>query len=331
MILIIGHASPARAATDDDAVVLAKVDGQPVTRAELDAAIKRLGANPQAAGMLARVQAEVLEQLIDERLLRAEIERAGITVSDSDVAKAFEEAEVSLAARGTSLEAFLARTGGNERDFRTRLAFDLGINRLLTPKLTTAALEKTFAHHRRELDGTVVRASHIVLRPPSGAENEAVAAVLARADRIRREILRGELSFAGAAKKYSAGPSRHRGGDVGFFPRRGAMQEEFAKQAFAAAKGEISRPFVTPFGVHLVMVTAVEPGRSDLAAVRPLVEQLLAQEVLRGIVLAARQRVAIEYAPGVAHFDPASLAGDPANRRIVVEPRPQAAAPTPQN
>lgn len=318
MTMLLG--ATAGAAPPEDAAVLARIDGRPIVRAEIDAALRRLGGNSLAAGMLARVQAELLEQLIDERLLRAEIDRAQVGVTAADVDTAFEEARTQLAARGASMEQFLTSSGRSEQEFRDRLAFDLGINRLLTPKLTTAALEATFARQRRDLDGTLVRASHIVLRPSSGAAEEGIASVMARADRIRREVLRGSLSFAEAAKKYSAGPSRHRGGEVGTFPRRGVMTEDFAKQAFSLATGEISRPFVTPFGVHLVTVTAVEPGKKDLAAVRPLVEQLLAQEVLRGIVVTARQRAAIEYEPGVPHFDPATIAGDPASRRIVVEP-----------
>lgn len=315
---------------DDGGAILARVDGQPVYRAEVDAAVRRLGVNPQAADLLTRVRAEVLEQLIDERLLQAEVQRAQITVSDKDIDKAFEDARIQLAARGGSIEQFLVRTGRSEREFRERLRFDLGIKRLLLPKLTTAALEAMFARHHRDLDGTLVRVSHIILRPPAVAGGDGLASVVARADRIRRDILRGSLSFAEAAKRYSAGPSRHRGGDLGGFPRHGAMQEEFAKQAFALAKGEISRPFVTPFGVHLVTVTDVSPGNADLAVVRPLVEQLLAQDLLRGMVLAARQRTAIEYEPGVAHFDPATLTEDPANRRIVVEAAPSPVAPSPE-
>lgn len=293
--------------------------------------MRRLGATPPAAGLAGRLQAEVLEQVIDERLLRAEIERAQIAIRDKDVDTAFEEARIQLAARGASMEKFLVSSGRSEQEFRERLAFDLGIKRLLLPKLTTAALEATFAKHRRDLDGTLVRVSHIVLRPPSGAGGDGLADVLARADRIRRDILRGSLSFADAAKRYSAGPSRHRGGDLGAFPRRGAMHEEFAKQAFALAKGEISRPFATPFGVHVVAVTDVSQGKADLTAVRPLVEQLLAQELLRGMVATARQRTPIEYSPGVAHFDPATAAQEPASRRIVVEPAPRPVAPGQEN
>ncbi len=310
-----------------DAVVAARVDGESVLRAELDARVRQRTGDPRAAEAPLGIQAEVIESLVDERLIRAEIKRARIEVGPEEVDKAFEQIRTDLELQGVSMEEFLRRGDRTEQDLRERIKLDIGINRLLAPQLTPAAVEAAFAQRRRDLDGTLVRASHIVLRPPSGPGEEAVSQTLVRADRIRREILRGSLSFAEAAKRYSSGPSRHRGGDVGGFPRHGAMYEEFARQAFALAKGEISRPFVTPSGVHLVMVTVIQPGTVDLFDIRPQVEQLLSQELLRGIVLAARQRVAIEFAPGVAHFDPTTLAGDPANRRIVVEPGLPASTP----
>lgn len=305
------------------AVVVARLDGKPILRAELDAALRRLGSGPAAAA-----QAQVLEQLIDERLVRAEIDRAAVAASEKEINAAFEQAQRQVTARGVTMDQFLAQSGRTEREFRDRLALDLGINRLLAPKLTTAALEAEFAAHRRELDGSMVRASHIVLRPPSAVSETAVANGLAQAERIRRDVLRGSLSFADAAKKHSAGPSRHRGGDVGMFPRHGVMNELFAKQVFTLAKGEISKPFITPFGIHLVTVTAVEPGTNDLAAVRPLVEQLLAQRLLREIVMAARRRARIEYEPGVPRLDPATVSEDAAEGRTVMERgQPEPAAP----
>jgi hypothetical protein len=235
---------------------------------------------------------------------------------------------LQVAARGGSMEQFLEQSGLAEKEFRDRLAFELGMKRLLMPQLTTATLEATFARHRRELDGSLVRASHIVLRPPSTAGDASIADVIARAARIRSEILRGSLTFADAAKKYSAGPSRHRGGDIGLFPRNSVMNDAFAKQAFTLARGEISQPFLTPFGVHLLTVTAVEPGRNDFTSVRPVVERLASQEVLRKIVAEARRRIPIEYEAGVPHLDPPAPVDTAGERRVVWGPdRPQTAPP----
>ena len=156
----------------------------------------------------------------------------------------------------------------------------------------------------------------------AGRGEEAIEECLTRAAAIRRRILEGELTFAAAARAHSAGPSRRRDGDVGSMPRRSSAHEEFARQAFSLAKGDISPPFVTPFGVHIVQVTDMQPGERTLVSLRPQIEQLLAQQVVRDAVAEMRRGTPVEYSPGVAHFDPATPAEGSQPRRVVVAGQP---------
>lgn len=93
-----------------------------------------------------------------------------------------------------------------------------------------------------------VRASHIIISSKNG---EKVAQE--KINKIYSEIKDG-LSFEEAAKKYSEDGSASTGGDLGFF-RRGMMVKEFEDVAFNTKKGEISKPFKTEFGYHILMVT----------------------------------------------------------------------------
>lgn len=93
-----------------------------------------------------------------------------------------------------------------------------------------------------------VRASHIIISSKNG---EKVAQE--KINKIYNEIKNG-LSFEEAAKKYSEDGSANTGGDLGFF-RRGIMVKEFEDVAFNTKKGEISKPFKTEFGYHILMVT----------------------------------------------------------------------------
>ena len=86
-----------------------------------------------------------------------------------------------------------------------------------------------------------VKASHILVGRKSEAE------------KLRQQILDGEITFEDAAKKYSLCPSREEGGDLGFFPR-GVMAGPFEKAAFSLPIGEISQPVETRFGWHLIKV-----------------------------------------------------------------------------
>lgn len=93
-----------------------------------------------------------------------------------------------------------------------------------------------------------VRASHIIISSKNG---EKVAQE--KINKIYSEIKDG-LSFEEAAKKYSEDGSASTGGDLGFF-RRGMMVKEFEDVAFNTKKGEISKPFKTEFGYHILKVT----------------------------------------------------------------------------
>ena len=141
--------------------------------------------------------------------------------------------------------------------------------------------------------------------------------MLEKAAGIRRDIEDGQLSFVEAVRRFSAGQSRLRDGDLGFIPRHGLMHEAFAAAAFRLASGEVSQPFLTPFGVHLVTVTEVAPGRGSLSTARSEVQKLLAAELLREMLEAKQQSVEIVYSAGIPHF--AKAVGTDPLRTVVIE------------
>jgi peptidyl-prolyl cis-trans isomerase SurA len=70
---------------------------------------------------------------------------------------------------------------------------------------------------------------------------------------LRDRILNGE-NFNELAKKYSQEPAAQMsGGELGY-NGRGAMVYQFEKVAFALKKGEISQPFESPFGFHIMQL-----------------------------------------------------------------------------
>ncbi|MGB8854589.1 MAG: peptidylprolyl isomerase [Pirellulales bacterium] len=318
----VGRAVEPPADTGPSAVV-ATVGSVPILRAELDAVLQRVGSvgpDASAVNRPVQVQAAAIEQLIDQRLLRAEIDREGIVVGAAEIDAALGRLRAQMTARGVEWMAFLAKTGRDEEFLREQIALELGLDKLIKPLLRADAVEAAFAKHRREVDGTRLRVSHVVLRPDVGRGDEAVQDCLRQAEQIRGSIVRGEVSFAAAARRHSVGPSRLQAGDLGWITRRAPCIEEFNRAAFALAKGDISQPFTTPYGVHLVTVTDAEPGRLGLDAVRPQIESMLAADILRERIARARSATTIEYAPGVPHFDPAAPAGPGQPRRVVVEP-----------
>lgn len=311
-----GAAPPAGAA----ASVAIMVGDSPISRAELDAAVARAaqGRLLDPAARL-RLAAETVEQLVDERLLRRELEAQQVTVDEDEVANVITRMRSQLSQRNIPFDTFLAQSGRDETSLRNQIRLEAALNKLLVPKLTKEALDAAYAKHRRDIDGTLVRASHIVLRPDPGRGADAIAHLERRASQLRSEILQGSISFAEAARTHSAGPSRRQGGDIGFFPRQGTLDEDFVRQAFALAKGEMSKPFATGFGVHLVLVTDVKPGDGRPDTLRPQLEKLVAQDALREILASGRQSTPIEYGRGVPHFETDADRDRPATRVVVVD------------
>ena len=127
--------------------------------------------------------------------------------------------------------------------------------------------------------------------------------MLSRAEKIRAGILAEEMTFAEAAERYSAGPSRQRGGDLGFLPRHGLLTEEFSSQVFKLIKGEVSKPFVTPYGVHLAKVTDVDPGTVEPETFRQQIAQIAYQKILQAFLLQCQKKTPIELKPGIMAID----------------------------
>lgn len=312
-------------AADDDlpggtAVVVARIDDEPIYRAAYSEVLKRGGyaaATPEERSLIA---ARVIEELVNEKLIGRLLSERGVAVDQAEVDVMVASLRSQLSQRKLTLEVFLSRSGRDESMLRKQLATEIGLNKLLMPLLTESRLEECFERRRQEFDGTRLRVSHVLLRPDPAAGGEGESDLLAEATGIRERVASGELTFGEAAQRYSAGQSRLRDGDLGFVPRQGLLNEVFCEVAYRLALGEVSEPFATPFGVHLVTVTAVSPGTGSFAAARNEVKKALAAELLRDMLDAARSAVRIEYSPGIPHFAPPAGPPGPGRRVIVVEP-----------
>ncbi len=84
------------------------------------------------------------------------------------------------------------------------------------------------------------------------AKKQEAEAVLARAQK-------GE-DFAELARQYSEGPTKDRGGDLGFF-QKGRMVPAFDEAVFRMEQGEILGPVLTRFGYHIILLEEIKPGQ----------------------------------------------------------------------
>lgn len=97
---------------------------------------------------------------------------------------------------------------------------------------------------------TQSHARHVLLRVgPQLSES----AALAQAADLRRRIASGQADFAAIARQYSQDGSAARGGDLGWVGP-GTFVPEFEEVLNRLSPGDISPPFASRFGVHLVQL-----------------------------------------------------------------------------
>ncbi len=129
----------------------------------------------------------------------------------------------------------------------------------------------------RPLSGEV-NARHILMLT-QGMDEAGQARQKARIDSVYRVVTAPGADFADVARRCSEDPgSARNGGDLGWFGR-GRMVQEFEDVAFSLKDGEVSKPFTSAFGWHIIYR---EAHRADTvpayAEARPAIIRRLEQD-----------------------------------------------------
>ncbi|MBN2384507.1 peptidyl-prolyl cis-trans isomerase [bacterium] len=141
-----------------------------------------------------------------------------------------------------------------------------------------------------------VRARHILFKAEN-VDPEMDAAAKKKADDILAQLKEG-ADFIELAKKYSEDTSAARGGDVGFFPRRGRMVEPFANAAFSLEEGELSDVVKTQYGYHIIRVDEIkEAGLQELDDVKEDIKNTLVDQKAMLIAESKAERIRDRFAP----------------------------------
>jgi peptidyl-prolyl cis-trans isomerase C len=264
--------------------VIARINGEPISKSDVEAQLKGLegrAGGPVPAAQRDRVVREMLDQLIGYRLLIQETRARNIAVTDAevearmgDIRGQFPSEEVftkALAERNVTL-AELRTDTKNDLAITKLLEAEIGAKSAVTPAQIEAFYKENPAQFRQP---ERVRASHILIRLPEGADAAAKAKVRAQAEQVLADVKKGG-DFAALAKQHSADPgSAERGGDLGYFSA-GQMVGPFNEAAFSLAPGATSELVETQFGFHIIRVVDKQPaGVVPLDQVRSRVEQFL--------------------------------------------------------
>ena len=111
--------------------------------------------------------------------------------------------------------------------------------------------------------GSELEVAQIVIKPKVSQEEE--KRIVEQLETMRNDVLENGSSFSSKAILYSQDPgSRSRGGRYTLDRKRPQMVKEFREQAYRLQEGEISQPFKTDFGWHIVMVDKIRGRMLDV-------------------------------------------------------------------
>lgn len=251
---------------------VAEVNGTIITRGDLDREMvvvkQRFGRMGQSisGAQLSQMEGNVLDSLIGRELLFQDAQKTGIKIGSEAIDKQLETLKKRFPEEKDFTNA-MAQMHLTEQDVRGQIRRGMTIQKFVEGKFAKQASieEKEIrgyydGHQTMFKKQAEVRASHILIKLDSKADEKTKLAARTKLEGIQKELL-GGADFGELAKKYSQGPSAAKGGDLGFF-RRGQMVPPFEKAAFALKPGEVSDIVVTRFGYHLVKVTDKRPEKT---------------------------------------------------------------------
>jgi len=208
---------------------------------------------------------EILDQLIDEKLIVSEAERQGLKVEqqevDAQVDKAISDAKQRLGTDAAFQEQ-LQRENLTEAQLRQKyerevkrqiMAQRLVQKQVPTQKVSEAEAVAFFKEHPEKFPKVPAELRLAVIQIPVEADSATSRAARQRALAAKKRIEGGE-KFAKVAQEVSEDPGSARaGGDLGFFGRQ-QMDPAFEEACYTLPTGRLSEPIETPFGWHIIEV-----------------------------------------------------------------------------
>jgi peptidyl-prolyl cis-trans isomerase C len=266
--------------------VLARVNGEDVTKVDFDRLIKNMEVRanqPIPAERRDEIFRQALDQLVTYTVLTQETRARKMSVTDEEVDNTIKQMRSQLPDEETFKKALDAR-GMTLDKLKSDTRIDLSINKMVETEVSTAPAPSD-AECREFYDKNPdkfkqdesVRASHILFRVDENADATTKKKVMDQAQSVLKEARSG-ADFAELAKKHSADGSAQQGGDLNFFTH-GQMVPAFDQAAFALKPGEISDIVTTQFGYHIIKVTDHKAAATvPFEQVSPRIKEFLTEQ-----------------------------------------------------
>jgi peptidyl-prolyl cis-trans isomerase SurA len=214
-------------------------------------------------------------RLMENKLYAHHAIQDSIIVSDAEINANIDQQLAYMTQQVGSLEKVLEfYKKDSEADFRAELFEINKQNRLasemqrkivdaveITPEEVRAFFTE-IPEDERPVFGDEVEIAQIVVKPeiPQEEKDE----IIARLNEMRADVLENGASFATKAVLYSDDTSSRSSGGKVSLTRKDPFVKEFKDAAFSLQEGEVSKPFSTVYGYHILMVDKIRGQQVDV-------------------------------------------------------------------
>ncbi len=265
--------------------VVATVNDEVITWSELMSVITIEGRaflkdvpESQKKSRMKEMERPFLKNMVEMKLQLQEAKKMGISVGDTEIDSAISEIRKKYNMTDETLNRSLDAEGINMKDYRKRLSEQIIVTKVINSAIksniviTDREVEEYYEVNSERYSGDEkVKIRQILFTMPDEGMRETVEQ---RAKDITGRIKKGE-EFSRLAVEFSEGPSREFGGDLGYIGRGSALKE-IEDVAFALEISEVSEPFWSPAGLHIIMIEdRIERG---IEKVRDKIQETLFQD-----------------------------------------------------
>jgi len=200
-------------------------------------------------------EAIFLESLIDMKLQIQAAKQMGMEVDKEDIDGALADIKKKYSMTEPVLIESLKKEGFTLDEYKQKIAEQILLNRVVVQQvrnkivISAAEVEKYMTANKDLLVNDEAYRIRQIFFKITGSSSDRKA-IEEKADAIIQQLKAGE-NFAPLAQKYSEDPSAKTGGDLGFI-RKSSVAKEFSDILSEMKAGDISRPFWTGRGLHIV-------------------------------------------------------------------------------
>nr|WP_317039991.1 peptidylprolyl isomerase [Gillisia sp. Hel1_33_143] len=239
---------------------------------------------------------QLIGSLLENKLYAHHAVQDSIIIADSEISSYVDQQINQLVGQTGSMEKVLKfYKRDSEADFRKEL-FEINKQRELsnrmqkniiddveiTPEEVRSYFEKIDVEER-PIFGDEVEISQIIIKPeiPQSEKQK----VIDRLAQFREDVIDNDASFATKAVLYSQDPGSSRDGGRMVISRKDPLDKDFKDTAFSLQEGEVSEPFESAFGYHIIKVDKVLGQNLEIRHI------LLIPDVTNATVEAAKSEI----------------------------------------